>query len=92
MYSVCTVSYTHLDVYKRQIVAFARRCGFPVVAKVVGPVHKSDVGGVVLNIKSEQHLALEFDRMMPVSYTHLDVYKRQFILIPALKAHPSMIC
>ena len=49
---------------KEEIVAFARRCGFPVVAKVVGPVHKSDVGGVVLNIKSEQHLALEFDRMM----------------------------
>ena len=34
------------------------------VAEVVGPVHKSDIGGVVLNIKSEQHLALEFDRMM----------------------------
>ena len=37
-----------------------------VVAKGVGPVHKSDVGGVVLNIKSEQHLALEFDRMMQI--------------------------
>ena len=43
-------------IIKEEIVAFARRCGFPVVAKVVGPVHKSDVGGVVLNIKSEQHL------------------------------------
>ena len=51
---------------REEIVAFARRCGFPVVAKVVGPVHKSDVGGVVLNIKSEQHLALEFDRMMQI--------------------------
>ena len=51
---------------KEEIVAFARRCGFPVVAKVVGPVHKSDVGGVVLNIKGEQHLALEFDRMMQI--------------------------
>lgn len=49
---------------KEEVIAFARRIGFPVVAKVVGPVHKSDVGGVVLNIKSEQHLALEFDRMM----------------------------
>ena len=49
------------------IPAFARRCGFPVVAKVVGPVHKSDVGGVVLNIKSEQHLSLEFDRMMQIA-------------------------
>lgn len=35
--------------------------------KVVGPVHKSDVGGVVLNIKSEQHLSLEFDRMMQIA-------------------------
>lgn len=49
---------------KEEVLAFSRRCGFPVVAKVVGPVHKSDVGGVVLNIKGEQHLALEFDRMM----------------------------
>lgn len=52
---------------KKEVLAFAHRCGFPVVAKVVGPVHKSDVGGVVLNIKSEQHLALEFDRMMQIA-------------------------
>lgn len=52
---------------KEEVLAFARRCGFPVVAKVVGPVHKSDVGGVVLNIKSEEHLALEFDRMMKIA-------------------------
>ena len=51
---------------KEEVLAFARRAGFPVVAKVVGPVHKSDVGGVVLNIKSEQHLALEFERMMQI--------------------------
>lgn len=49
---------------KEEVLAFARRAGFPVVAKVVGPVHKSDISGVVLNIKNEQHLALEFDRMM----------------------------
>lgn len=52
---------------KQEVLAFARRCGFPVVAKVVGPVHKSDVGGVVLNIKGEQHLALEFDRMIQIA-------------------------
>lgn len=52
--------------HKKEILACANRIGFPVVAKVVGPVHKSDVGGVVLNIKSEQHLALEFDRMMQI--------------------------
>ena len=51
---------------EEEVLAFARRAGFPVVAKVVGPVHKSDVGGVVLNIKSDQHLALEFVRMMQI--------------------------
>ena len=51
---------------KDEVLAFARRTGFPVVAKVVGPVHKSDVGGVVLNIKGEQHLAFEFERMMQI--------------------------
>lgn len=51
---------------KDEVLGFSRRCGFPVVAKVVGPVHKSDVGGVVLNIKNAEHLALEFDRMMQI--------------------------
>ena len=51
---------------KDELVDFAQRVGYPVVAKVVGPVHKSDVGGVALNIRSPEHLALEFDRMMQI--------------------------
>ena len=51
---------------REEVVAFGRRCGFPVAAKVVGPVHKSDVGGVSLNIKGADYLALEFDRMMQI--------------------------
>ena len=51
---------------KDEFVAFAQRVGYPVVAKVVGPVHKSDVGGVTLNIRTPEHLALEFDRMMQI--------------------------
>ena len=49
---------------KDEIINFAKSVGFPVVAKVVGPVHKSDIGGVALNIRSEEHIALEYDRMM----------------------------
>ena len=49
---------------KDELAAFAEKVGFPVVAKVVGPVHKSDVGGVALNIRSKEVLAAEFDRMM----------------------------
>ena len=51
---------------KDDLTAFAQRVGYPVVAKVVGPVHKSDVGGVTLNIRTAEHLALEFDRMMKI--------------------------
>ena len=51
---------------KDEICAFAEKCGYPVVAKVVGPVHKSDVGGVALNIRSKEVLAAEFDRMMQI--------------------------
>jgi acetyltransferase len=51
---------------KEELTVFAEKVGYPVVAKVVGPVHKSDVGGVTLNIRSAEHLALEFDRMMQI--------------------------
>jgi acetyltransferase len=51
---------------KDELVSFAERVGYPVVAKVVGPIHKSDVGGVTLNIRTPEHLALEFDRMMKI--------------------------
>ena len=51
---------------KEELIAFAEHVGYPVVAKVVGPVHKSDVGGVALNIRTPEHLALEFDRMMAI--------------------------
>ena len=51
---------------KDEICAFADKVGYPVVAKVVGPVHKSDVGGVALNIRSKEVLSAEFDRMMQI--------------------------
>jgi acetyltransferase len=55
-----------VSIEKEELVAFAERVGFPVVAKVVGPIHKSDVGGVTLNIRTPEHLAMEFDRMMQI--------------------------
>ena len=55
---------------KQQLIEFANKIGYPVVAKVVGPIHKSDVGGVALNIRTEKHLALEFERMMEIEGAH----------------------
>ena len=51
---------------KEDVMAAAHKIGFPIVAKVVGPVHKSDVGGVTLNINSGEFLSKEFDRMMNI--------------------------
>lgn len=56
----------HVSASKEELIAEAEKMGYPIVAKVVGPVHKSDVGGVTLNIRSKEHLALEFDRMMQI--------------------------
>ena len=51
---------------KDELAVFAEKVGYPVVAKVVGPVHKSDVGGVALNIRNKEVLGAEFDRMMQI--------------------------
>jgi acetyltransferase len=51
---------------KKELLSIANTTGFPLALKVVGPVHKSDVGGVTLNIKSVKHLEAEFKRMMQI--------------------------
>lgn len=51
---------------KDTLLAFAEKVGYPVVAKVVGPVHKSDVGGVSLNIRTKEHLDMEIERLMQI--------------------------
>jgi len=47
----------------------SREVGYPLVMKVIGPVHKSDVGGVVLNIENEESLLAEFQRMIRIEGT-----------------------
>jgi acyl-CoA synthetase (NDP forming) len=53
---------------EKELQTVAEEAGFPLVMKVVGPVHKSDVGGVTLNIKSLKHLESEFTRMMQIKH------------------------
>lgn len=48
----------------------ANEIGYPLVMKVVGPVHKSDVGGVVLGVKSEEIMTQEFNRMIKIKDTN----------------------
>ena len=48
----------------------AKEIGYPLVMKVVGPVHKSDVGGVVLDVTDEETLLIEFNRMIKIPETN----------------------
>ncbi|MBN1969980.1 MAG: acetate--CoA ligase family protein [Candidatus Delongbacteria bacterium] len=53
-------------VTKEECSSIVKEFGFPLVMKVVGPVHKSDVGGVVLNVKTEDQAISEFERLMTI--------------------------
>ncbi|MBX7152233.1 acetate--CoA ligase family protein [bacterium] len=48
------------------LLSAAKELRYPLVLKIVGPVHKSEVGGVALNITSEEKLLSEFDRLMSI--------------------------
>ena len=54
---------------KDDAIKSAEKLGYPVVMKVVGPVHKSDVGGVVLNVKDATTVGKEFERMIKIKDT-----------------------
>jgi acetyltransferase len=51
---------------KKELVKLAGELGYPLALKAVGLVHKSDVGGVTLNIRSEAHLLAEYGRMRKI--------------------------
>lgn len=49
-----------------EAVLAAMNIGFPLVMKVVGPVHKTDVGGVVLNIRNLKDVRTEFHHLSQI--------------------------
>ena len=61
--AIAPVSYTHLDVYKRQVIAKRNR--------------GLNSAFTVRKISSGEGVERTFQT--PVSYTHLDVYKRQML-------------
>ncbi|WP_295939980.1 acetate--CoA ligase family protein [uncultured Alistipes sp.] len=62
---------------EQDCVELARKIGFPLVMKVVGPVHKSDVGGVMLNVNDEETVVLQFQRMMKIKDTYAIMLAQQ---------------
>lgn len=53
---------THLD----RLLAKLEAWEFPLVMKVVGPLHKSDAQGVYLNVESQEDVCRYFDKLMRI--------------------------
>ena len=51
---------------KEECFTAVKSIGFPLVMKVVGPLHKSDVGGIILNISSKEKLYESFEKIMQI--------------------------
>ena len=64
VHGIIAVSYTHLDVYKRQEPVYSMRANAHGI---------NDLGNTYIEVD----LTEQYMWYYPVSYTHLDVYKRQ---------------
>ena len=64
------VSYTHLDVYKRQLQYLKEK-------KQDFVTDSTNLEDDALRNKIRHHVVPLLESINPVSYTHLDVYKRQ---------------
>ena len=81
------VSYTHLDVYKRQMLSLGMLTINALAASdsVIVPVQAhylllkgmTQLMQTIEKVQRQINPPLKVDGILPVSYTHLDVYKRQ---------------
>lgn len=46
-----------------------QKTGYPVVLKAIGPVHKSDIGGIALNLQKRADLVAAFERIAAIKQT-----------------------
>lgn len=53
-----------------EVIKVAREIGYPLAMKVIGPLHKSDIGGVALNISDDITLEGEYKRMRTIPNTN----------------------
>ena len=51
---------------KEQLELSIEKIGFPCVMKVIGPLHKTEAGGVVLNVSSAVEVNATFEKMMTI--------------------------
>lgn len=71
-----------------QAVAAAREIGLPVVLKIASPdiLHKSDIGGVALNLQSESEVRAAFARIMQAAGTATPAARIEGVLVSPMRA------
>ncbi len=51
---------------QEELLAATKQVGFPLVMKVIGPVHKTDVGGVIIDIKDMESALTSMNKLMNI--------------------------
>ena len=86
---IIAVSYTHLDVYKRQELRGANGTGKTTLLRAIAGLHQQKFGQIAFSglddAANNEYVVLmghldaikSNESVLAVSYTHLDVYKRQ---------------
>lgn len=86
---------------EEEAVELAEKIGYPLVMKIASPdiLHKTDVGGVILNVVNEQEVRKAFNKIMESSKAHVpdadirgvfveQMLKRKYELIIGCKKDP----
>lgn len=71
---------------KEEAVAAAHKFGYPVVCKIDSPdiLHKSDVGGVMLNLSSDQEVERAFDLLLHNASKHCPSARIHGVLVKSM--------
>jgi acyl-CoA synthetase (NDP forming) len=70
-----------------EALAAARHYGFPVALKIQSPAipHKSDIGGVALNLSSEEEVTRAFNRLLTAARQHAPASAIEGILVSPMR-------
>jgi acyl-CoA synthetase (NDP forming) len=70
-----------------EALAAARHYGFPVALKIQSPaiLHKSDIGGVALNLSSEEEVTRAFNRLLTAARQHAPASAIEGILVSPMR-------
>lgn len=79
----------HFASDKGGVLSLGEKLGYPLVMKIVSPevVHKSDVGGVELNIRDSKELEKTFDSMISTVRSHVPEARIEGVILQ--KYHPG---